>query len=134
MLNNNSLTEKLNNANIESVRKQICDKIGFNPYYGTINDAASIINDMDHFPYNRYFRGIYKSTDPVLFEREAGWRPTRNTCYSVNNCTQESPYPNHCFEAACSTVYPCYPEYLQKIADRDALNVQLNNACIVQYR
>ena len=136
MSNEESLTEKINNANVASVRKQIHDKNGFNPYYGTINNAASVITDMDHFPYTRFFRGVYNSTEPVVFERETGWRPQRNSCYSINNCksTSESPYPNHCFEAPCSTVYPCYPEYQKQIADRDALNVQLNNACIVQYR
>jgi hypothetical protein len=132
MLNNEFLTEKVNNANIASIRKQISEKMGYNPYYGTVNDAESIITDMDHFPYTRFFRGIYKSPYPVVFEREAGWRPKRNSCYnSVNKCNEKSPYPNHCFEAACSTVYPCQPKNLK---DPDALKVQLNNSCIVEYR
>jgi hypothetical protein len=129
-----SLTEKVNDSNVASVRKQISMKNGYEPYYGTINGAESVITDMDHFPYTRFFRGVPSSSDPVVLEREAGWRPQRDSCYSVNKCNQESPYPNHCFEAACSTVYPCYPQYLQKFSDRDALNVQLNRACIVQYR
>ena len=134
MSNKLSLTEKINNTNVASVRKQICGKTGSDPYYGTGNNAASVITDMDHFPYTRFFRGVYNSSEPVVSERETGWRPQRNYCYSVNKCNLESPYPNHCFEGPCSTVYPCYPEYIQRIADRDALNVQLNRACIVQYR
>jgi hypothetical protein len=129
-----SLTEKVNDANVASVMKQIDMKQSCNPHYGTINAADSIITDMDHFPYTRFYRGVPSSTDPIVFEREAGWRPQRDSCYSVKNCNEKSTYPNHCFEAACSTVYPCYPQYLQKFSDRDALNVQLNRACIVQYR
>jgi hypothetical protein len=129
-----SLTEKVNDANVASVRKRIAMKQGCNPYYGTINAAASIITDMDHHPYTRFYRGIPSSTDPVVFEREAGWRPQRNYCYGVSNCEEKGSYPNHCFESGCSTVYPCYPQYLQKFSDRDALNVQLNRDCIVQYR
>ena len=129
-----SLTEEVTNANIAAVRKQIHLKKGCEPYYGTINQADAVVTDMDHHPYTRFYRGVYDSHQPVVFEREAGWRPQRDSCYSVNKCNQSSPYPNHCFEAACSTVYPCYPPYLQKFSDRDALNVQLNRACIVQYR
>jgi len=131
---NDSFTETINNINIASVRKQIYEKTGSIPYYGTINTAESVINDMDHFPYTRFFRGLYKSTDPVVFEREAGLRPINNTYYRVNNYINESPYPNHCFETACSTVYPCYPSTLKESGNIDALNVQLNRKCITQYR
>ena len=132
-----SLTEQVTNTNISFVRNQIHLKKGHDPYFGTINQADAIVTDMDHFPYTRFYRGVYDSSQPVVFEREAGWRPQRDSCYSVNKCNQSNqsnPYPNHCFESACSTVYPCYPSYLQKQSDRDALNVQLNRACIVQYR
>ena len=109
-------------------------KQGHNPYYGTVDSAASVITDMDTFPYNRFFRGEYDSTNPIIFEREAGWRPVNNTCYANLHTSKPSPYPNHCFEGSCSSVYPCYPSYLTKIVDREALNVQLNKSCIVQYR
>lgn len=134
MSNKLSLTETINNANVASVRKQIHMKSGYVPHYGTINGAESVVTDMDHFPYTRFYRGVYNSSQPVVFEREAGWRPHRDACYSVNKYDLQSSYPNHCFEAPCSTVYPCYPQYLQKFSDRDALNVQLNRGCIVQYR
>lgn len=130
-----SLTAQMVDANVAEVRSQIFLKQGCQPYYGTMNGAESVITDMDHFPYTRFYRGVYNSSDPVTMEREAGWRPTRNPCYSGGaSCDREGPYPNHCFETACSTVYPCYPRYMQKFSDRDALNVQLNRSCIVQYR
>lgn len=121
-------------VNISSIRKQIYMKTGCNPHFGTINEAESVITDMDHFPYTRFYRGVPSSSEPIVLEREAGWRPQRNSCYDVNHCKGKEIYPNHCFESACSTVYPCYPQYLQKFSDKNALNVQLNNACIVQYR
>lgn len=139
-----SLTEQVNDSNVSSIQNQIRMKTQSAPYFGTFNEAESIVTDMDHFPYTRFFRGVYNSSQPIVFEREAGWRPQHDNCYKVgslsnqvdNKCNQNTTenYPNHCFETACSTVYPCYPSYLQKIADRDALNVQLNNSCIVQYR
>lgn len=134
MSDKESLTEKINNANIASIRKQIAEKTKSTPFYGTSNNVSSITTDMDHFPYTRNFRGIYKSTEPVVFEREAGWRPRQDSCYSVNYCKNKGPYPNHCFETACSTVYPCHPETLQKYSDKEAMLVQLNNNCIMQYR
>lgn len=134
MSDKESLTEKINNANVASVRKQISEKNGSNPFYGTRNGVESVITDMDHFPYTRFFRGIYKSTEPVVVERESGWRPHRATCYSINYCKDKDPYPNHCFETACSTVYPCYPKIIKRHSDREELLDQLNNNSIVHYR
>jgi hypothetical protein len=102
-----SLTEKVNDVNIESIRKQIKSKQGYNPHYATINNASSIVTDIDHFPYTRFYRGVPSSSNPNFFEREAGWRHQRDSCYSGPSCNQKSTYPNHCFESACSTVYPC---------------------------
>ena len=128
-----TLTKKINDKNVQSVRYQIHQKQQSQPFFGTINDAESIITDMDHFPYTRFYRGVYNSSDPLVFEREAGWRPLRDSCYK-SSCNTKTPYPNHCYEVACSTVYPCHPKILHRYSDRDALNVQTNNACIIQYR
>jgi hypothetical protein len=131
-MSNESLTEKINNANVASVRKQIEMKQGCNPHYGTINGANSVVTDLDHHPYTRFYRGVPSSADPIVFEREAGWRPQRDDCYNVNgNCYTDS-YPNHCFEGPCSTTYPCNTSSINK--DIDALNVQLNRSCIAMYR
>lgn len=134
MSDKESLTEKINKANVESIRKQIGEKAGSNPFYGTMNGAESVITDMDHFPYTRFFRGIYKSTEPVVVEREAGWRPHRNSCYTVNYAKTKDPYPNHCFETACSTVYPCYPENQDKYSNIQELLVKINNNSVAHYR
>ena len=134
--NLNSLTPILNQHNIESVKNLIEQKKSHNPYHATHDSATSVITDFDHFPYNRYFRGHYSSPTPIVAEREAGFRPRHDNCYKVKipPSGQSSPYPNHCFEGPCSLVTPCYPSYLRKYSDRDAMNVQLNKACVVQYR
>lgn len=125
-----SPTEEINDVNVASIRREIELKRGYLPYYGTATVAGSIITDMDHHPYTRFYRGVPNYHQPVIFEREAGWRPQRNACYEVSCSKKESPYPNHCFESACSTVYPCYP----KISDKSDTSVRLTNECIIQYR
>lgn len=34
----------------------------------------SALTDMDHFPYRRFFRGVYNESEPVIFGRQAGYR------------------------------------------------------------
>lgn len=130
----NEITPMMNQYNVTNVREMIALKQSNMPYYATSRSATNAITDMDHFPYSRFYRGVPEYPQPVVMEREAGWRPVYDNCYKINKPYEASSYPNHCFEAACSTVYPCYPQYLQKFSDRSALNVQLNRACIVQYR
>ena len=134
--NLNNLTPVLNQNNIESVRDMIAKKKGDMPYHATQDTASNVITDFYHFPYNRYFRGHFSSPTPIVAEREAGFRPRHDECYKIEipPSGESSPYPNHCFEGPCSLVTPCYPAYLRKYSDRDAMNVQLNKACTVQYR
>lgn len=127
-------TPYINMNNIESIRSMINKKNSNIPFLPTIANAGSTFTDYDNFPYNRNFRGVYYSPNPVVIEREAGWRSRRDDCYKMSIPYKKDPYPNHCFESACSTVYPCYPPYLSKITDRESLNVILNKACTVQYR
>jgi hypothetical protein len=129
-----TLTSHITNNSINSVRKMINKKQRSDPFYATESNIANVITDMDHFPYTRFYRGRYDSTNPIVFEREAGWRPNNNTCYTPNYTIPEQPYPNHCFSGSCSVVFPCYPEYQTKYADKESLDIQLNSACVVQYR
>ena len=120
--------------NIAAVKSQITAKQSNYTHFGTLNEAEQTLTDFDHFPYTRFYRGVYHSSDPVVIEREAGWRPQRNQCYTPNCCNEIPIYPNHCFETACSTTFPCYPPASSKYSSHDALAVQLNKACTVQYR
>lgn len=129
-----TLTQHMNTQNVTNVRNLITKKQSCYPFLATEADALSAITDMDHFPYTRFYRGNPHSSRPTVFEREAGWRPANNQCYQPNIRHIEQGYPNHCYSSACSTVFPCYPSYQQKFADKEALDVQLNSACIVQYR
>ena len=131
---NDNFTQNINSSNVNHVREQIAKKSGFLPYLATKKEASNILTDYDVFPYPRYFRGVPTSSVPIVAEREAGWRPRHDDCYKVLQPPSKINYPNHCYQAACSTVYPCYPEYLTKYADRELLNVILNKACIPQYR
>jgi hypothetical protein len=128
------LTASLNEQSIESVRREIAKKIGSRPYFANADTVDSVVTDMDHQPYTRWFRGVYYYPDPIIMEREAGWRPIRNSCYGLVMPPQSNPEPNHCFEVPCTTTFPCYPKYLTKYADKEALDVMINNVCIPQYR
>lgn len=131
------ITPQINERNVDNVRAQINRKNLSVPYHATTKQAAGVLTDYDTFPYPRWFRGVYYSPQPIVAEREAGWRPRHDNCYRISEpygIQSQVAYPNHCYEAACSTVYPCYPEYLAKWSDKEALDVVLNKACIVQYR
>jgi hypothetical protein len=127
------LTPFLNELNVNSVRKQINRKKASSPYYATNSQSAEVITDHDTFPYPRYYQGIPKSNVPIIAEREAGWRPRHDDCYKLNTPSHQLQYPNNCFQAACSTVYPCYPANASSEA-ADALALILNKTCVVQYR
>ena len=132
----NKYTQLINDVNVMNVRNQIAKKKSYNPYIATVEQSAQVITDYDTFPYPRYFRGIPQSSQAIVAEREAGWRTRHDDCYKVQTpvVTDHNNYPDHCFETACGTTFPCYPQSLSKHTDRKALNVMLNNACIVQYR
>ena len=132
---NSQQANNINVKNVENIRYQIHQKKNPYPFYATYNDGSSVLTDMDNFPYNRYFRGVPENYKPIVFEREAGWRPIYNTCYNVEEpIKHEENKRKICFQTACSTVYPCYPDYASKYSDRDFFNVSNNNACISEYR
>ena len=125
----------IDDSNVYNVRQQIILKKGSKPYLSNINNSTRVITDYDTFPYPRWYRGIPNSSQAIVAEREAGWRPRHDSCYKVlipND--KNSEYPNHCFEGSCSVTYPCYPENISKYANREELNVILNKTCIPQYR
>ena len=126
----------INIQNEKSVQRQINEKNSCSPFFATIRDASQTITDYDTFPYPRWFRGVPQSNIPIIAEREAGWRTRHDNCYKITKpvVCNDNTYPNHCFQGPCNLVVPCYPDYLQKYGDKDAINVTLNKACTVQYR
>jgi len=122
-----NLTTDMNEMSISSVRESIAKKIGQNPYMANNKTVINTVTDMDHHPYNRWYRGVYYYPDPIIMEREAGWRPQRENCYNLNIPPEPTEDPNYCYQTPCSTIHPCFGE-------KNDLSEKINNMCIVQYR
>ena len=114
---------------IDTIKNEIKKKISSNPSFATNTTVLGVVTDQDHHPYSRFYRNVYYYPEPIVFEREAGWRKIENDCYRVNVPYKREDQPNHCFEIPCSTILPCYP-----VKDKLTLDTQINNSCIVQYR
>lgn len=115
-------------SNENIIRNQITLKNLSSPYHATKCKANSVVTDVDHHPYTRFFKGQRDSHTPVVHEREAGWRPLRNECYNPIVDTHPDPYPDHCWETACSVGFPCRSCNVS----RKAHDVQMRSQCIVQ--
>lgn len=93
--------------NIKYIKNQIKLKQKSSPHFATIDDTRMCVTDNDHFPYTRYFRGVYNKSTPVVYEREAGWRPVQNNCYKPQCSIADTSHPHVCFQTSCSKVHPC---------------------------
>jgi len=121
-----NITAEYNKRSIEFIQRQINKKLS-GPYIANGELISQSVTDMDHHPYDRWFRGVPYFPDPVIFEREAGWRPLRDDCYTPAK-PQRKPQDNSlCFEAACTTIFPCYNK------GEPEKNVKTNRNCLVQY-
>lgn len=123
-------TKNINKNNVNIIREQIYKKISDNPYYATKNTSVKVLTDYDTFPYPRYWRGISESYNPIVSEREAGWRPRMDSCYKIKPFIEEVSPPNICFQSSCSTIYPCSTEFSKMHLEK---NTAINN-CSIQYR
>jgi len=124
----------LNQNNYDLIKFQIAQKTQYNiPFYATRELAQSTITGMDHFPYKYFYRGEYNSSDPVVIEREAGYRPHHDMCYmEVGNPTPCK--KNFCWQKPCSTVSPCVPDEPLMKKQYDQGQEQCNNKCNIQDR
>ena len=121
----------ITSSNISYIRSQILQKKDTSkPYFGLNGMVKNVVTDYDNQPYNRYYRGVYNKSNPIVAEREAGFRPVMKKCYAPHIEYDDYKPPNHCFETACSTVYPCYPAYMRKYSDKEELDLFLNRICI----
>lgn len=97
--------------NLTNIQNLIAKKVADTPFYPTVADAKSVITDVDHFPYTRFYRGVYNSNVPIFHDRQAGWRVRQDGCYtSQNKPVLENPQPLGCFQPPCSTIFPCKKE------------------------
>ena len=134
-MGNPELTHTINQKNIEAVRKGIIQKKNYNcPYYPSIDDVTAVVTDQDTFPYPRYFRGEWKSSEPIVFEREAGFRTQEDNCYRMN-CYGTSPKkPRYCWTIPGSTVLPCHPDDQFECIDKAECDLLMRKNCIPVYR
>lgn len=86
------------------------------PYIGLNTDFLELSpTDMDHFPYQRFYRGQATSLLPIVLEREAGFhiRPTVPPTYYPLVAGSSVYAPDaaslYCFQYPCGTIFPCYP-------------------------
>lgn len=122
------MESRLNETSIESVRNMIAMKNSPNVFMATGNAIKSSVTDMDHHPYSRWWRGVYYYSDPIVMEREAGTRMTRNGCYGAQFQAQIEQEPLLCFETPCTTTLPCF----RKPEDRE-LTALINSKCMAPY-
>lgn len=126
------LTSQINQSNVMAVRELIARKITDEPYFANDESVMRVVTDMDHHPYSRFYRGIYYYPDPVMFEREAGYREQEDPCYKAGyTCGDDKP-PEMCFEPACSTIFPCYTKERPAFVDMAVENAVTNGICIVK--
>lgn len=94
-------------SNVNIIRDQIEAKVNTDtPFFATQNAVPLTVTDMDTFPYPRYYRGIHQIEEPVVFEREAGWRTHNDECYKPIDYTPVT-HVEYCWQTPCSTVFPC---------------------------
>ena len=98
--------------NEQNIQKLIYKKEKSTPFYGSIqqNNSTSneVITDYDNFPYTRWYRGRPDFIQPIVAEREAGFRTIENRCYTDPICKKKEESSYTCFQKPCSTVIPIY--------------------------
>ena len=116
----------MNVENKNKIQHEIMLKNTYTPYI-VDNTIYNVQNDMDIFPYPRWFTSVPTENNPTVAEREAGWKP-KNTSFLKQQNTKKQPLrnPNLCFQAPCSVVYPCYAQ--------DNSYININRACINEYK
>ncbi len=80
-------SEIYNEDSGQILKQMISQKNSYTPYFVNGKDIKMMITDMDHFPYRRFFRGIYNDPKPVIHSRYAGYRPYMNIGCNIH-CKQ----------------------------------------------
>jgi hypothetical protein len=104
--------------NINNIRKLISLKKYSEPIDVIESDGKAVITPYDVFPYNKWFKGQFLSSEPIVAEREAGYCKILNPIYPK----LYDKNPDLCFQSACSLVKPCIP---RNIAERDKLEINI---------
>ena len=97
--------ERQSILNQEYVQKNIQLKNSFTPYHQFGNQIKNVVTDVDHFPYTRFYRGVYNMNTPVIWEREAGYKRLNNNGYDFTPIYSIQK-PTYSFQVPCSTILP----------------------------
>ncbi len=114
-----------------NLRQLVQFKQGDKPY---MSSGPTLVVDNDSVPYTRFYRGRFDSDIPIIFPRDAGWKPRCDQNYVPIRQPAEIFYPNHCFQTAATTTYPCMPEYQRKYSDKKEMDIQLFRTRTNEYR
>jgi len=101
------------------------------PRQATLQQARLVETDMDVWPYNRFFRGNVNSTEPIVWDREAGFRSIQPFIQNAMppGTVPMSPYiPSvtkgmYCFQPPCSTIFPCNVNVVGSIMPQKCVNI-----------
>ena len=107
-MNVSNLTKDLNKCNVKHIREQIAQKKGYKPFLATNKDSVGAVTDFDTFPYPRFYRGKALSYEPIVLEREAGWRIRKDWCYFPmgKKISSVNPIPGIVFQVPNGTIVP----------------------------
>ena len=113
--------------NIDAINLEIFLKNTTSPYI-VGNSIYNVNNDMNVFPYPRWFQSIPTSDKPIISEREAGWMYKSKALMKTDDIIKKEKLKpaNICFQNACSTIFPCYAQ--------NGSYIESNKACISEYR
>ena len=113
--------------NIEAISNEIFLKNRSTPYI-VGNSIYNLNNEMDHFPYSKWFISIPTEDIPRVKDREAGWQPKNKEFFKTDDIIKKEKLkaPNLCFQGPTSIVYPCYVQ--------DTSYIGINKACVSEYR
>ena len=94
-------------TNTDIIRQHIHKKQNVSvPYYIQVSPYTIPTTDMDHFPYQRFFRGKFERSDPTIFGREAGYYPRNDECYRKQVPINPEKV-EYCWQYPCSNIKPC---------------------------
>ena len=91
------------------IQKQIEECINSDGgYFPRPQEIYKVQTDINVFPYNRFFRGRPDSSEPIIWEREAGFQEILPQTFEKSNVFFENqPQRDTCFQIPCSTILPC---------------------------
>lgn len=94
---------------MDVIQKQIEESMNSEGgYFPNPQEIYKVQTDINVFPYNRFFRGSPDSTEPIIWEREAGFQEILPQTFENSRLfLGEEPKRNTCFQIPCSTVLPC---------------------------